>query len=245
MMKSVILALCLGAASAFTNAPSAPTRNVAAFETKADLEALAKELNPVIGYYDPLGLANGNMWGMGNEATIGFLRHAEIKHGRVAMAAFVGYVLSSNGVHFPWPAVGGGVEITSTSPPEVWDQIPFEAKAQILGLIFFLEWWSECGERVGNPKHYMAGGKPGAFPSFKGNVPAAPHIMPFDLYDPFGFSKNKSEAAKARGRLVEINNGRLAQIGIIAFAMEQKLPGSVPALSGLVQHYDGEFMAPF
>jgi len=69
--------------------------------------------------------------------------------------------------------------------------------------------------------------------------------MPLDLFDPFGFSKNKSEAQKARGRLVEINNGRLAQIGIIAFAMEQKLPGSVPLLKGVVQHYDGEFMAPF
>ena len=91
----------------------------------------------------------------------------------------------------------------------------------------------------------MRGGVPGKFPEFIGPDSKIPHPVPFNLFDPFGFSKNRSEAAKADGLIKEINNGRLAMIGIIAFLQEQKMEGSVPLLKGLVSHYDGEPMAPF
>jgi len=34
-------------------------------------------------------------------------------------------------------------------------------------------------------------------------------------------------------------------IGLMGFLSESKVPGSVPALSGLVRPYSGEIMAPF
>ena len=65
------------------------------------------------------------------------------------------------------------------------------------------------------------------------------------LFDPFGLSKNASPEKKEKGLIAEINNGRLAQIGIMGFLAEQKVPGSVPAITGFVKPYAGEVMAPF
>ena len=104
----------------------------------------------------------------------------------------------------------------------------------------------ELGGRVGAPAHYMRGGLPGAYPSFKKYLNGVfPHPVPLDLYDPFGIFSNASPEKKARGRLIEINNGRLAMLGLFGFLAESKLPGSVPALGGIALPYDGDYMAPF
>ena len=215
-------------------------------QCQADLEVLAKELNPVVGFFDPLNLAEGEFWDSTNEATIGFIRHAEIKHGRVAMFAFVGYIAHANGFKFPWAMQMDGTPFpTNTNPPALWDEIPDSAKWQIICVIGFLEFWSELS--TPNHKHYMAGGKPGDFPDFVAypDAKGIPHPVPFNFYDPFKLGKNMSEEKKARRLKMEINNGRLAMFGIFGFVSEAAVPGSVPALKGVIQSYDGEVMAPF
>jgi len=213
-------------------------------ETKADLEVLAEKLNPALKFWDPLGLADGSTMGMTNEEGIGWLRHAAIKHGRVAMAAFVGYIVQSNGIYFPWATSLDGTTYADIaaagSPPAQWDAVPTNAKWQIFFFIAGLELWSECAM----DKHYMKGGKPGAFPSFAPIRNEIGHPT-LDLFDPFGFSKNKTPEQKERGLLIELNNGRLAQLGIMAFVSEARVPGSVPALSGKIAPYSGEVMAPW
>jgi len=247
-VATVMLALA-STAAAFTPSAklsSTPRPATQLSETKADLEALAKKLNPVIGFYDPLNLAEAEFWGTTNEETIGFLRHAEIKHGRVAMFAFVGYIVHANGIKFPWAMqMDGSPFPTETNPPALWDTISDAAKWQIFTVIAFLEFWSELS--TPDNVHYMKGGQPGKFPEFKSGPDSGgiPHPVPFNYFDPFGLSKNKSKEAKERGLLVELNNGRLAQIGILGFLSEQTTPGSVPFLSGIVQPYSGEPMAPF
>ena len=141
------------------------------------------------------------MWGKGETATIGWLRHAEIKHGRIAMFAFVGYCVQANGVHWPWNLNAEGVSFADISaagfPAEQWDALPSVAKLQILATIGFLEFFGEGGGETLDT-HYMKGGKPGAYPPLKGSS-IIPHPVPFNLFDPFGLSKNKSPEAKAKG----------------------------------------------
>jgi len=88
----------------------------------------------------------------------------------------------------------------------------------------------------------MRGGKPGDFPDFKASVIPGGAL---NLYDPFGWSKKRSEEDKADGLKKEINNGRLAMIGLMGFMAEGKVEGSVPVLTGIIPHYDGNVMAPF
>lgn len=240
-LSAVVLAALATVSSAFT--PSTTGVQTTSLQaTKADLETLAKDLNPVVGFYDPLALADADFWGQGSEATIGFLRHAEIKHGRVAMAAFVGYCVQSN-FHFPWAETLAGAAHPSTdlSPEAQWDAVPVGAKWQIFTLISALELWDECGG--GSMPHYMSGRQPGKYPTFqlfRDNI----HFV-LDLYDPFGFNKKMSEETKEKRLKMEINNGRLAMLGIFGFLSADAVPGSVPALSGIAIPYDGDVMVPF
>jgi hypothetical protein len=53
------------------------------------------------------------------------------------------------------------------------------------------------------------------------------------------------EERKKKRLVSELNNGRLAQIGIISLLCEQTISGSVPLLKGVVEPYRGNIMAPF
>ena len=238
-MQKIVAALALSGAAAYV-APVAP-KATTSLNSKAELEALAMSntdaLGQSMGFWDPLGLADGDFWGLGNEGTIGYLRHAEIKHGRVAMAAFLGYMAGAtelvSGPHKILPYRGFEPGLT---PPEQWDAIPLYGKLQILVIVGMLESYGEI-----LAPHYTKGGLPGYYPPIKGKRPE----LIFNLYDPFNFFEADSAEKKARGRLTEVNNGRLAMLGIFSIISEATVPGSVPALKDMIPPYDGNVMIPF
>jgi len=224
---------------------------------KAGLEELAKKLNPTVGYWDPLNIGDSS------PETIGWFRHAEIKHGRVAMAAFVGYCVQANGICFPWniqgplgisgatsslPAISFADISAAGGPADQWDALPTAAKLQILGVVGFLEMWSETSTvlKADGTEHYVRGGKPGYFPKLsRTDEFKFPHPVPLNLWDPFGFTKKMDPARKEKALLAEVNNGRLAMIGIFGLISASK-GLQVPILDGLgIKPYAGEVMAPF
>ena len=239
-MQKIIAALALSGAAAYV-APVAPKATSSLAASKDEVIALA-EANPdflgkAIGFWDPLGALDSNFWGLGNEGTIGYLRHAEIKHGRVAMAAFLGYMAGAtelvSGPHKILPYRGFEPGLT---PPEQRDAIPLYGKLQILVIVGMLESYGEI-----LAPHYTKGGLPGYYPPIKGKRPE----LIFNLYDPFNFFEGDSAEKKARGRLTEVNNGRLAMLGIFSIISEATVPGSVPALKDMIPPYDGNVMIPF
>jgi len=84
------------------------------------------------------------------------------------MAGFVGYIVHANDIRFPWDKVANSVP-TGVSPQALWDSIPEAAKWQIILTIGFLEFWRENAYVLSSDgeSHYMRGGKPGYFPTFK------------------------------------------------------------------------------
>jgi len=235
--------------------PAAATRGNAARTASADMSALdelielAESTPGPVQYWDPLKLSEQDFWGAGNDATIGFLRHAEIKHGRVAMAGFVGYCLHENGIRWPFPLSTSLPDYSSfegLSAPDVWDATPLAARLQIILVVGFFEFWSEWSTALeaDGMVHHMSGGKPGQFPAFNTFGVTNP-FLPLPLFDPFGFTTDLSEEEKATKLLREVQNGRLAMIGLFSLISEARVPGAVPALAGLIKPYDGEVMGPF
>jgi len=219
-----------------------------ALETEEELKSLAKALNPAVGYWDPLGVGEANpqnsnsftLWNYDTARTTAWFRQAEIKHGRVAMAAFVGYCVQANGGHWFTKMTLGGADWPTGTPPEQWDALPQASKWQIITFVALLELFDESSK-----PHYTRGRRPGEFPTFKGTYIQERGLAPLDLFDPFEFSKNASPERKARGLRAEINNGRLAMLAVFAFMSASKAPGSVPLLNGVIPPYTGDYMQPF
>merc|ERR1719364_350981 len=123
------------------------------------------------------------------------------------------------------PAILGGI---GKNPLEAWNATPYDGKLQILVAILLAEFHSEFGTYK---KHYTKGGP------LPGNQIERTDNGWRDVWGgkvlniPFG--PDDTEEMFRRRQNAELNNGRLAMIGIMGFSAAALVPGSVPALDGL------------
>lgn len=91
-MKTTVAALfsLLGAAAAFAPAAKTSTSSTAVSGWKDEMVGVTAP----VGFFDPMGLSTGK-----SDATMNYYREAELKHGRVAMAACLGWFITAGGTH--------------------------------------------------------------------------------------------------------------------------------------------------
>ena len=85
-----------------------------------------------MGYFDPLGLSNGK-----SDEVMNNYREAELKHGRVAMAACLGWYFNAGGIH---PAFNSEF---SNNPLEAAAQLPAVGWIQFIAGCGAVEWLAQ------------------------------------------------------------------------------------------------------
>lgn len=189
-MKLAILSLITGTAAAF-----APVSEVARTSTNLNAFEDALGSQPPIGFWDPLGLVED-----GNQANFDRLRYVEIKHGRVAMLANVGYLVGASGLRFP-----GNIAYDGTT----FNDIPggFDALAKIPDAGLF-QIFALCGLLEIFVMKDITGGE------FIGDFRNESLDFGWDTFD---------DDTKLAKRAIELNNGRAAMMGILALMVHEKL----------------------
>eukprot|EP00429_Kryptoperidinium_foliaceum_P012225 CAMPEP_0176040116 /NCGR_PEP_ID=MMETSP0120_2-20121206/19890_1 /TAXON_ID=160619 /ORGANISM="Kryptoperidinium foliaceum, Strain CCMP 1326" /LENGTH=196 /DNA_ID=CAMNT_0017373513 /DNA_START=76 /DNA_END=666 /DNA_ORIENTATION=+ len=188
-MKTAILATLFCSAAAFAPAKqAAKTTSLAAFEDELGAQ-------PPIGFFDPLGLVAD-----GNENNFNRLRYVEIKHGRIAMLAVVGYLVEEAGIRLP-----GNIALDGTKFADIpsgfaaVSALPGAGLLQLFAFIGFLEIFVMKD---------ITGGE------FVGDFRNGFIDYGWDSFD---------EETKFEKRAIELNQGRAAMMGILALMVHEKL----------------------
>ena len=193
MKSAAVFALALASAEAFITTQKASSQSaLKAFED--DFGAMLP-----LGFWDPLGLVAD-----ADQAKFDRLRLTEIKHGRIAMIAVVGNLITEAGIRFP-----GSIDLSGTQFSDIpsgyaaIEAIPYAGNLQIFALIGALE--------VFVMRDFVGGEFPG---DLRNNY--------FDLgWDTF------DEATKLRKRTIELNQGRAAMMGILGLMVHEQLGVSI------------------
>jgi Chlorophyll A-B binding protein len=217
-MKIVALALAVSSASAF-----APSSSSSSTKPATSLSA-----NPfgTIQPFDGEGAFVGNKeWALlttnwGSDDTGKYMRASELKHGRSAMLAVLGYAAERFGITFDrispheYLSVSQGVkfaDLAAMGPIEAIKAVPPLGMAQIFCTIAAIEIY-ELTHANGEIKY---------------DERIAPGLQSGGLTGELGFNPLRFTMTD-KIRLNEISNGRAAMVAIAAWVSHDLVPGSVP-----------------
>jgi hypothetical protein len=148
-----------------------------------------------LGFFDPLGLVAD-----GDQEKFDRLRYVEIKHGRICMLGVVGYLVTAAGIRLP-----GDIDYSGTAFSDIgsgWEgsqAVPVAGALQVFAFVGFLE--------LAVMKDITGGEFPGDFRN--------------DALD-YGWDTFDAET-KMQKRAIELNQGRAAQMGMLALMVHDKL----------------------
>ena len=156
---------------------------------------------PPLGFFDPLGLVSD-----GDQAKFDRLRGVELKHGRISMLAVAGYLTQEAGIRLP-----GDIDLSGKAFTDIPNgfaalkEIPAGGLVQILFFIGVLE--SSVMRDITGTSEFVGDFRNGAID--------------------FGWDTFDAET-KLKKRAIELNQGRAAQMGILALMVHEQL--GVPLL---------------
>jgi hypothetical protein len=187
MMKLAMIAALAGSAAAFAPASTGKASTALSAEMSKSVPFLTNPSNTdgLIGSvgFDPLGFSDN--------FDIKWLQESEIKHGRVAMLAALGFV-TSQFVNFPMYS-GMHVDDSNMAPTAVGTS----AMLQIVFAAGIEEWRTNKGKMTME------------------DMFSDPSRVPGELgFDPQGYMKKTSAEEMNKLKLQEIKNGRLAMLAI-------------------------------
>lgn len=130
MKLSAVLAGSALVASTSAFAPSTTSSRQTSLSAWKDETVVG--ITPPVGFFDPLGLSTGK-----SDEIMAHYREAELKHGRVAMAACLGWYVTAAGVH---PAFNSAL---SSDPLEAAKQLPLVGWLQFVLGCGAIEWLAQ------------------------------------------------------------------------------------------------------
>jgi hypothetical protein len=153
-----------------------------------------------LGFFDPLGLLKD-----ADEERFNRLRYVEVKHGRIAMLAILGHIVTTKGDRFPGE-IAFGVPFTSVKAGlAALDTIPVAGLAQLFFFIGLLEL---------------------GFSTVQEDIEKACK-KEMD-------NRGWNAATQRNKAAIELNNGRAAQMGILGLMVHEKLNNDPYVLNSLL-----------